>query len=45
MNDLVEGCKIEGEVRFDGADIYKDMDVNLFVKRWVWYFKNQIRFL
>lgn len=33
MNDLVEGCKIEGEVRFDGADIYKDMDVNLLRKK------------
>ncbi|MGN1320669.1 MAG: phosphate ABC transporter ATP-binding protein PstB [Acutalibacteraceae bacterium] len=33
MNDLVEGCKIEGEVRFDDADIYKDMDVNLLRKK------------
>lgn len=33
MNDLVEECKIEGEVRFDGADIYKDMDVNLLRKK------------
>ena len=32
-NDLVEECKIEGEVRFDGADIYKDMDVNLLRKK------------
>ena len=33
MNDLVEGCRIEGEVLLDGEDIYKDMDVNLLRKR------------
>ena len=33
MNDLVEGCKIEGEVKLDGVDIYKDMDVNILRKR------------
>ena len=33
MNDLVEGCCIEGEVLLDGEDIYKDMDVNLLRKR------------
>ncbi len=33
MNDLVEGCKIEGEVRLDGIDIYKDMDVNILRKK------------
>ena len=33
MNDLVEGCRIEGEVLLDGEDIYKDMDVNLIRKR------------
>jgi phosphate transport system ATP-binding protein len=27
MNDLVEGVRIEGEVRLDDIDIYKDMDV------------------
>lgn len=28
MNDLVEGCRIEGEILFDGDDIYnKDYDV------------------
>ena len=26
MNDLVENCKIDGKVLFDGTDIYKDMD-------------------
>ncbi len=29
MNDLVEGCRIEGSVRLCGEDIYGDMDVNL----------------
>ncbi len=33
MNDLVEGCKIDGEVRLDGVDIYKDIDTNELRKR------------
>lgn len=33
MNDLVEGCRIEGEITFDGVDIYKDYDVNILRKR------------
>ena len=33
MNDLVEGCKITGQVTLDGVDIYKDMDVNLLRKK------------
>ena len=33
MNDLVEGCRIEGNLRLDGKDIFKDMDVNLLRKR------------
>ena len=33
MNDIIEGCRIEGKVLFDGVDIYKDMDVNLLRKR------------
>jgi len=33
MNDLVEGCRITGEVTLDGVNIYKDMDVNLLRKR------------
>ena len=33
MNDLVEGCKIEGELLLDGEDIYGNMDVNLLRKR------------
>ena len=33
MNDLVEGCKITGDIRLDGEDIYGTMDVNLLRKR------------
>ncbi|MEG2813235.1 MAG: phosphate ABC transporter ATP-binding protein PstB [Oscillospiraceae bacterium] len=33
MNDLVEGCKIDGKVLLDGEDIYGNMDVNLLRKR------------
>ena len=34
MNDLVEGCRIEGTVTLDGEDIYaRKMDVNLLRKR------------
>lgn len=33
MNDLVEGCKISGDIRLDGTDIYGDMDINVLRKR------------
>ena len=33
MNDLVEGCKITGEITLDGVDIYKNIDVNLLRNR------------
>ena len=33
MNDLVEGCRIEGTISLDGEDVYKNMDVNLLRKR------------
>lgn len=33
MNDLVEGCRIEGKISLDGIDICKDMDVNILRKR------------
>lgn len=34
MNDLVEGCKITGEINLDGVNIYKkDYDVNHLRKR------------
>ncbi|MDR0996143.1 MAG: phosphate ABC transporter ATP-binding protein PstB [Zoogloeaceae bacterium] len=33
MNDLIEGCKIDGDIRLFGEDVYGDMDVNLLRKR------------
>ena len=33
MNDLVEGCKITGQVLLDGVDIYRDIDTALLRKR------------
>lgn len=33
MNDLIEGCRIEGTVLLDGEDIYGGMDVNELRKR------------
>ena len=34
MNDLIEGCRVEGEIVFDGEDINsKKVDVNLLRKR------------
>ena len=33
MNDLVEGCRIEGEITLDGADAYKSIDVNSLRRR------------
>lgn len=33
MNDLVEGCRITGEVLLDGENIYGNMDVNMLRRR------------
>ena len=33
MNDLVEGCRIEGAVKLDNEDIYGGMDVSVLRKR------------
>lgn len=44
MNDLVEGCKITGDVRLDGEDIYSGMDINLLRKELEWYSSSQIHF-
>lgn len=33
MNDLVEGCKITGEVLLDDENVYRDIEVNLLRKR------------
>lgn len=44
MNDLVEGCKIDGEILLDGKDIFRDIDVNLLRKELEWCSRNRIRF-
>ncbi len=33
MNDLVDNCRIEGEIKLSGIDVYKDIDVNILRKR------------
>lgn len=33
MNDLIENCRIEGEITLFGVDIYKEIDVNILRKR------------
>ena len=33
MNDLVENCKISGEITIDNVNIYKDLNVSLLRKR------------
>ena len=33
MNDLIEGCRVTGDVRLFGENIYQDTDVNLLRKR------------
>jgi phosphate transport system ATP-binding protein len=33
MNDLVQGCRIEGEVLLDGENVYGDMDPTVLRKR------------
>lgn len=33
MNDLVEGCRIDGTIKLDGTDIYRKLDTNELRKR------------
>ena len=33
MNDLVEGCRIDGKILLDGVDVYRDIDTALLRKR------------
>ena len=33
MNDLVEGCRIDGNILLDGVDVYRDIDTSLLHKR------------
>ena len=40
MNDLVEGCKVEGKILLDNENIYGDIDVNSLRKRVGMVFQN-----
>lgn len=42
MNDLVDTCKINGSVKYDGKDIYS-YDINELRKNVAMVFKNQTR--
>ncbi|MEA5050507.1 MAG: phosphate ABC transporter ATP-binding protein PstB [Oscillospiraceae bacterium] len=33
MNDLVEGCRVEGDIELDGQDVNRDIDVNVLRRR------------
>ncbi len=33
MNDLVEGCRVEGSITLDGSDAYREIDVNNLRRR------------
>ena len=42
MNDLVEGCRIEGQILLDGKNVYdKSMDINMLRKRVGMVFQKQ----
>ena len=40
MNDLVEGCKIDGKIYLDNENIYQDVDANTLRKRVGMVFQN-----
>ena len=45
MNDLVPICRVNGDIRISGQDIYApEVDVVALRAMLEWYFKNQIRF-
>ena len=44
MNDLVEGCRIEGNVLLDEENVYGNLDVNVLRRRVGMVFQNPIRF-
>lgn len=33
MNDLVDNCRIQGEIKLGNVDVYRDIDVNILRKR------------
>ena len=46
MNDLIEGCKITGEIKVGNTDVYARKQIcRAFGKTWVWCFSVQIRLL
>ena len=44
MNDLVEGCKIDGEILLDGVNIYRDMEPACCASALAWCSRNPIPF-
>ena len=45
MNDLVEGCRIQGQILLDGEDIFKKHGRQLIKENgWEWCSRNRIRF-
>ncbi|MEG2864180.1 MAG: phosphate ABC transporter ATP-binding protein PstB [Eggerthellaceae bacterium] len=40
MNDLVEGCRIEGEITLDGQNAYRGVDINVLRRRVGMVFQN-----
>lgn len=44
MNDLIDNVKINGEIKLDGVDIYKDDDVIELRTKVGMVFQNQIHF-
>jgi len=46
MNDLIDNCKISGNVLLDGRDIlFRKRDISFAEEKgWEWSFRNQILF-
>ncbi len=45
MNDTIEGCRVDGEIKIDGAEInHSNADVVSLAQKWVWFFRSPIRF-
>ena len=45
MNDLIEGCRIDGTIELNGVDAYgSERMLWICARRWGWCFKSRIRF-
>ena len=44
MNDLVEGCRIDGEVKLDGIKYIRTWILICSANGWEWFFKSLIPF-